>query len=60
MQILIILINYLYFKHQAYIHKGLGNVYGQLHVFIEERENPEETSEEEEKKKEALIYSVHK
>ena len=43
--------NDLYFKHLVLLYKGLYKLYGELHVFIEERENPEKTSGEGEENK---------
>ena len=50
--------NNLYFKHLVLFYKGLYKLYGKLHVFIEERENPEETSEEREENKDAVHQGV--
>ena len=36
------------FQTPSRIYKGLGDLYGELHLFFEERESPEKTSEDEE------------
>ena len=43
------------FQTAIRLYYGLGNVYGQIHLFIEEWENPEETSEEVEEGKETHL-----
>ena len=40
------------------MHLGLGILYGELHVFIEEREDPEKTSEGEEESEKASYGSL--
>ena len=40
--------------------RGLGTLYGQLHIFLEERENPRENFGRKEEEKRCFTQSVHR
>ena len=49
----------LYFKHLI-IYKGLGTVYGQLHIYFEEQESPPEKLQESVEVKESSFLKMCK